>query len=307
MFHPFIHVERLDTEETDGILVGRCEITPKLDGTNACVWYEDGKLHVGSRRREITPVDDNAGFAAAIEQSKSPDIVALWDFCVAHPTWIIYGEWLGSTKFIGQIKAYDPVALGHLWIFDVWDRVTETYVPRVEWEYAITSEQRFGDLIRYIIPMRVIDNPTKEQLFSLMDNNHFLLDGEHVGEGIVIRNNEFHNKFGRYAIAKLVREEWKQDKREKKTVPEGSVEVAIVANFATTVEFSKARVKTELYFGEPFSASLAKHVGFYLNTVWNDAILEETKNWVKKCKVTEVNFSVLKAAVFGAARRYIGL
>lgn len=301
MFHPFIHVERLGTQETDGILSGRCEITPKLDGTNACVWWENDGIHFGSRNREIVPSNDNAGFAATMSH---PDeyVAQLHDFCKAHPTWIVYGEWLGSTKFVGQIKAYDPKALGYLWIFDVWDRETGTYVKREDWVGELGYE-----LLCRTIPCTVVENPTEEQLFLLADNNHFLLDGEHVGEGLVIRNNDFRNVFGRYAIAKLVRDEWKQSKREKKVVPEGNTEGAIVANFATDAELAKARAKTEVYFNEPFSASVAKHVGFYLNTVWNDAILEETKNWVKKCKVTSVNFSVLKALTFEAARKYIGL
>lgn len=41
-----------------------CVITEKIDGTNAQVFIgEDGEFRVGSRKRWITPEDDNYGFA----------------------------------------------------------------------------------------------------------------------------------------------------------------------------------------------------------------------------------------------------
>lgn len=48
-----------------------CIITEKLDGTNAQVLItEEGGIFAGSRKRWITPADDNYGFAAWVESNK---------------------------------------------------------------------------------------------------------------------------------------------------------------------------------------------------------------------------------------------
>ena len=48
------HVERLDSDEVDGILDGEVYIYTKLDGTNAGVHYNNGKVIVNSRKRELS-------------------------------------------------------------------------------------------------------------------------------------------------------------------------------------------------------------------------------------------------------------
>ncbi len=63
-------------------------ITEKIDGTNACVIITDGVIvGVQSRKRLITPEDDNYGFAAWVERNKE-DLLSLGDG-------YHYGEWAG--------------------------------------------------------------------------------------------------------------------------------------------------------------------------------------------------------------------
>lgn len=48
-----------------------CVITEKIDGTNAQVVVgEDGSVRAGSRKRWITPEDDNFGFAAWVRRNE---------------------------------------------------------------------------------------------------------------------------------------------------------------------------------------------------------------------------------------------
>lgn len=63
-------------------------ITEKIDGTNACVIVEDGVV-VGaqSRKRLITPEQDNMGFARWVEEHKD-ELASLGDG-------YHYGEWAG--------------------------------------------------------------------------------------------------------------------------------------------------------------------------------------------------------------------
>jgi hypothetical protein len=39
------HIERFGTDEVDEIGVGECYVFPKIDGTNAQVWIEDGQIN----------------------------------------------------------------------------------------------------------------------------------------------------------------------------------------------------------------------------------------------------------------------
>lgn len=66
-------------------------ITEKIDGTNAQICItEDGKIYAGSRKRWITPSDDNFGFAAWVEEHKDELIEGLGPG--RH-----YGEWWGKS------------------------------------------------------------------------------------------------------------------------------------------------------------------------------------------------------------------
>ena len=64
-------------------------ISEKIDGTNACIVIVDGSIAaVQSRKRFITPEDDNYGFALWVEENKD-DLASLGD---GHH----YGEWAGE-------------------------------------------------------------------------------------------------------------------------------------------------------------------------------------------------------------------
>jgi len=63
-------------------------ITEKMDGTNACIIIQDGEIvGVQSRKRLITPEDDNYGFAQWVDDNKG-DLINLGDG-------YHYGEWAG--------------------------------------------------------------------------------------------------------------------------------------------------------------------------------------------------------------------
>lgn len=63
-------------------------ITEKIDGTNGCIVIDGGEIvAVQSRKRFITPDDDNYGFAAWVEENEH-ELLGLGD---GHH----YGEWAG--------------------------------------------------------------------------------------------------------------------------------------------------------------------------------------------------------------------
>ena len=66
-----------------------CVITEKIDGTNASIYIgEDGEFLTGSRKRWITPEDDNYGFSRWANENKD-ELMKLGE------GWH-YGEWWGQ-------------------------------------------------------------------------------------------------------------------------------------------------------------------------------------------------------------------
>lgn len=93
-FRKYQHLERLDTQEVEGILDGTVHVFPKIDGTNASIWSSenDGLIRAGSRNRELSLESDNAGFYKWVIDNI--DTSRKWDIFDTFPNWVLYGEWL---------------------------------------------------------------------------------------------------------------------------------------------------------------------------------------------------------------------
>lgn len=69
--------------------VERVVITEKIDGTNACIIIQDGNIvGIQSRKRLITPTDDNYGFASWVTDNRE-ELIGLGEG-------YHYGEWAGE-------------------------------------------------------------------------------------------------------------------------------------------------------------------------------------------------------------------
>ena len=119
MFVKYPHIERLGNDEVTDILDGTCLVFPKIDGTNASVWQEDGQIKAGSRRRELTTDDDNAGFYVWVLTCDAAKPIA--DYLTRHPNHTLYGEWLVPHS----LKTYRADAWRRFYVFDILDREAE--------------------------------------------------------------------------------------------------------------------------------------------------------------------------------------
>ena len=311
-FKKYIHVVRLGQSEVEGLLNGTCYIFPKIDGTNSSVFYntETNTICAGSRNRKITPEKDNAGFAAWVINSEDEEAFKLRELVKNNNNYIVYGEWLGPNKFVGHIKDYDKSALSKLWIFDIFNTDTTTYLPYEELKRTL-EEAGIG---QYMIPLLAkIDNPTEDELADIAQNNKFLLkdDVEHAGEGIVIHNYEFHDEYGHYQVGKLVLNEYKQRKKEQKQRIEmkpGQMENEIINYYLTDSEFDKNIEKVLLKLGlDKFDTTKKNCVGMFLSMCYRDTILSEIVDIVKRFKDPTIDFRVLRREVETRAKKYIGL
>lgn len=313
MFKSYQHVERITSDACEGILENdNCVITAKIDGTNACVWLDTSEnpdwayLCTGSRKREINPNDDNAGFAEWVQESDDDEVCCLRELCHDHPDWIIYGEWLGAFKFIGNIKDYNQEAKRAFWIFDVYDRERGCYLPDDEWRPVLAE----GGLEQWFVKiLATLDHPTYDDLLEIAKNNKFLLDNaNHAGEGIVVKVPGWRNKYGHQVYGKLVLDEYAQEKKKNKSVRlPGDTEREIVDTYMTNAELSKTYAKIALACSvDTLDIKNGKHVGMFVSTVYRD-LLEECPNWCKKMKNPVVDFAALKGLAQTKARKYIGL
>lgn len=303
-FKPYLHLERLGKTEVDNILNGEVKITAKLDGCNSCVWAdEDGRMRYGSRKREISVENDNAGFAAWME-SKSLEAQFLVRACQANPNWIIYGEF-GVGK-VGAIKKYTEQAKNKLWIFDIYNRETEKYLTWDELEAALIMY----DLLRYRVKLlATLANPTLDDIIKVANENTFLLEGtDTFGEGVVIRRDNYTNCYGRYAVAKYVREDFRPGTPKiKRIVQAGEIEQDFINRYVTKSELEKAKAKTVLACGEDYVPGNGKFIGMFLNLLWKDTLEENIVDFCKRTKNPQIDFSALNSLIKQEGRRFLGL
>lgn len=303
-YKSFTHVERLGKDETDGILAGTCYVSPKLDGTNAVVWSENGEVCAGSRTRKLSATSDNAGFYAWT-QSEDEEAVKVRELVTGNTHIILYGEF--GVGRVAHIKDYDTEAHNKLWIFDAFDTIMQAYLHPDVLKNMCAA---FG-LENYVLPSTKICNPTEEDIVKLAEENKYLLsNANHAGEGVVIRNPEFRNKYGNYVIAKFVLDEFKQrmkPKGEKTPSKRVDCEQAIIDYYVTEAELAKAKAKVALAIGAEFDKKNGKCVGMYLNLVFNDAVLAEMSDICKRYKRPVIDFQVLNNLCSIKAREYIGL
>ena len=303
-FKPYLHVERLGKTEVDNILCGTVRLTAKLDGTNASVWAdENGHMHYGSRKREISVEDDNAGFAAWMK-SDNEEAVLLIRFCQANPSMIVYGEW-GVSK-VGAIKKYIKEAANKLWIFDIYSREEERYLTWNELEAALIMY----NLIDYRVKLlATLTNPTLDDIIKVADENTFLLEGTNtLGEGVVIRRDNYTNCYGRYAVAKYVREDFRPNTPKVKRIAQaGEVEQDFINRYLTQSELEKAKAKTALACGEEYVPGNGKFIGMFLNLLWKDALEENIVDFCKRAKNPQIDFAALNGLIKAEGRKFLGL
>jgi hypothetical protein len=292
-FKKYMHIERFGTTEVQNIELGECYIFPKIDGTNASVWLdENGELQAGSRKRHLSVDEDNAGFCKWAKEQLN-----LLDYLQDNPTHRLFGEWLVPHS----LKTYREDAWRQFYVFDV---VLSDNKHLHYCDYKPLLEKYN---INYIPPLAIINNPDYEKFVVQLERNVFLIqDGKGAGEGIVIKNYDFFNQYGRQTWAKIVTSEFKEKHSKKMGAPKikgkKMVEEEIAARYVTTALCEKVKAKIELDNG--FSS---KQIPRLLNTVYYDVVKEETWNYIKKYNNPTINYKTLQHFVFKKVKECISI
>lgn len=289
-YRPYQHVEKIGTTATDGILNGTVYLSYKIDGTNGCVYLSDDgqSLSFGSRRAELSFVDDNRGFVAMMTNDKT-----IYDnlkcYLTMYPDRIIYGEWLVPVT----IKRYKEDAWKHFYIFDIFDTTTGRYVNYDDYKDDLDM---LG--LKYIPIIAKLINPTFDDVKSYFDKTGDFLIASGLGEGIVIKNYDFVNRDGKQIWAKALVEDFYGEKKKIRTQNhenkiEHLTEHKIVQKFLTPEfvhkEFSK--------FKEIKGDWRSSYIGEFLNYIFIEFYRDNWELILKSFKVLVIDFNILRRIV----------
>ena len=301
-FKKYQHLERFGTTEVQQIELGTAYVFPKIDGSNASLWMADGKLQAGSRRRHLTLENDNAGF---YEWASKED--RFFHFFKQYPRLRLYGEWLVPHS----LKTYRESAWRNFYVFDVAvDRTQEEITHESDHTIKYIHYEEYKPMLEsfdidYVPPICTVINGSYEQFINQLMKNVFLIeDGKGVGEGIVVKNYEWRNKYNRQTWAKIVTSEFKEKHAKEMGghVVKGKrlIEEEIAEKYVTTALCEKVQAKIENESGWS-----SRFIPRLLNTVYYDVVKEECWSFVKEHKNPSLNFKTLQHFVYGKVKERI--
>lgn len=286
-FERYMSLKRLGVKEVEGIEKGKVYIFPKLDGTNGSIWMDsEGEVQAGSRNRHLdeTSTGDNAGFCKWVR--KQDNIIM---FMCLNPHLRLFGEWLVPHS----LRTYREDAWKEFYVFDVYDHKQERFLSYEEYKELLS-----GFSINYIPVLEIIENPTKEDILRLLQENTYLVE-EGIGEGIVLKNYNFVNRYGLVVWAKVISDEFYERKGEKPKVikfpVDDAIERQIVEEYFTEAFINKEYNKMLLEyqnFGREFTK---KDIGELMNRLFLELLSEEIIHFVPALKNPIINFKVLKS------------
>lgn len=280
-FRKYQHIEKLNTRETNGIENGLCYIFPKIDGTNGSIWSDGGEIKAGSRNRELTLDYDNAGFYEWVLKQEN-----IKKFFENNPDCTLYGEWLVPHT----LKTYREESWRKFYVFDI-IKENGNYIPYEEYISTLTIFN-----IDFIPALCKINNPDISRLPELLEKNKYLIkDNAGIGEGIVIKNYDYKNRFGRITWAKIVANEFK-DNHSKNTsfgvteiLQKSEIEEKIVNKFITEslIEKEYSKIITEE------NGWSSKYIQRLFGVIWYCLIKEEMWNILKEFGNQKIDFKRL--------------
>ena len=298
-YKSYQHIEKLGTSETEGILKGEVHLSYKIDGSNGCIYLKDnGELGFGSRKRELSITEDNMGFMTSFVTDKSL-YSKFEEILKKNPNFIIYGEWLVPVT----IKRYGKDAWKKFYVFDVFNNEDGTYLPFNSYKEMLDE---YGLL--YIPEITVLNDPSEEDIKEYLDKTGEFLITEGLGEGIVIKNYDYKNKYGRRTWAKILTEDFKKNKKElRKRIHiaknEGDIELLIVNYYLTSEHVLKEKYKIE----EKYGGWSSKNIFELLNRVYDEFLKDNFELILKRYKDPTINFKLLRQYSNDFVKEIIGV
>ena len=206
-------------------------ITEKIDGANASFTYDvDNPLGVSCYSRRLPLTNDNTlrGFYGWVSDNIVPIKEKL------NPRYRYIGEWLVSHKIQYQEDKYYQ-----FYMFSIWDEETERYLSD---DIVISEAERLGlKTVEYFYQGEFI---SYEHMSSFIGKSN-MTKVPNMGEGIVVKNSNYFDNFGKQVFVKLVSEKFAEVQKQKlpKNPNINEKEVAIIKSILTKPRVEKLMLK----------------------------------------------------------------
>ena len=176
-------------------------ITEKIDGANASFCFDtENSLGVScySRNQSLSEENRLRGYYDWILNNIIPIKEKL------NPNYRYIGEWLISHKVVYKEDAYY-----NFYLFSIWDEDAEQYLH----DNIVKSEaERLGlNTVTYFYEGQYI---SFEHLMSFVGKSNLTLEPD-TGEGIVVKNVNYKDRFGKQMFVKLVSEKFAEVQKQK--------------------------------------------------------------------------------------------
>lgn len=199
----FTDVVRLGHKSTVDVLRegDNIVIQEKLDGANASFTLSEGELQSFSRNRQLDANNTLGGFYEFIVVKFNDKKYLL------NEDYIYFGEWLNPHKV--KYEGYEK----QFFLFDIYSKSKQQYLDFKEVEHeAIT-------LGLNLIPVFYEgEYKSFEQLESYVGQTKVngKIGDKQLGEGIVVKNIDYRDRFGNQMFVKLVVDEFREVQKQKK-------------------------------------------------------------------------------------------
>jgi len=175
-------------------------ITEKLDGANASFCLDESPMGVSCYSRN-NPLDMNNRLRGFYDYIINNIVYAKDEL---NPNYRYFGEWLCSHK----IK-YKEDAYYNFYMFSIWDEETHRYLSD---EIVKSEAERLNiKTIPYLYEGEYI---SFEHLMSFVGKSDLTLE-PNTGEGIVVKNVDYIDTYGRQMFVKLVSEAFAEVQKQK--------------------------------------------------------------------------------------------
>lgn len=272
-FKAYPKIHRLGKDETEGILDAPITVQEKIDGANISIWLgSDGLVHCGSRTRELTE-----GFNGFVDAVKANPLIK--EYLTSFPTHRLYGEWL-----VKHTITYPDAAYKKIYLYDIYVQDFENFVPQLVVETTARA-------LKLEYPHIFATNQvlTEDKIQEMVGKSAI----GPTGEGVVIKQEHFINKFGDHAYAKVVHQNFKEHNAivfgGNNKHSETYWEMYIVNKYCTVARVQKIMNKIQPTIDRKLHMEQTSQVA---NTCYHDLITEEA--WEIAKKVPAINYKALQ-------------
>ena len=294
MFKKYEKVLRFEKPECEGVLNGNVYLFEKIDGANVSIWkdIDTGKLCAASHNHQIMNGEDEIvdHFNGFIDYILEIGMKQRFDeYFADFPFDILYGEWL-----IPHTVQYPQERYKQMYIFDVYNTRDNKF-----FHYDVYSPFLLEKGFVHAPLLTKLYKPTIEDVMQYVGQTKL---GGTQGEGIVLKNYDFINKYGRNVYAKIVCEKFLETKSIPKTC-NNEIEKSIADEYITQARVDKIihKVKFDINHGENVQIEDIPKV---LQLTYNDVITEDMWEIVKKKKNPIINFKTLRSCIENVTRQY---